>query len=115
MSQGLVEEGHGLTRVLVARQARAQDVEVDERLSASDSEGEPVTGEVAQQRGLLGQRDRVVVGQHAHRRPDRQPATAEKERGHGDGRGVLRVPGEVVLGRPHLVPAASFGFPRVRQ
>jgi hypothetical protein len=64
-------------------------------VALADAQVEPAAGHEVQRRGLLGEQDRVVPGQHQHGR-----AEAERRRPRGD-------PGQQLQRRRDLAPAAE--------
>ncbi len=76
--------------MLVAVQAGAEHLQVDPGAATADAETEATTAQVVEQGGLLGERDRVAVGEHAHGGAHQQAAgAAEEVGGEGDRRGVV--------------------------
>jgi hypothetical protein len=70
---------------------------------------ETAAREVVQERGLLGQRDGVAIGEHALRRAHGDPAgSAQDVGGEGDRGRADAVGDEVVLGDPDARQAGSF-------
>ncbi len=65
---------------LVPVQPGAEHFQFHPRAATPDAEPEPAGGDLIEQRGLLGQRDRMRGGQHADRRADRYPPRARPAR-----------------------------------
>jgi hypothetical protein len=96
--------------LVIAGQAGAEDLEVDPGTAATNAESEAATREMVQEGGLLREGNRMPVGQHAHRRADRDPVRSAKDvGGEGYGGGADTVGDEVVLGDPCASQAGSLG------
>lgn len=87
--------------LLVRPETASEHLQVDPGAATPHPEGEASAAGQVQQRGLLAEHHRVLVGQHAHRRAHADPAgAAEQQRGQGRGGRAHPVRHEVVLRQP---------------
>jgi len=91
-------------------QAGAEHLQVDPRAAAAHPELEAVTGDRGQERGLLGERDRVAGGQDRGGGADGDPPGAAQDMGgERDRRRAGPVGQKVVLGEPDAVEPRFLG------
>ena len=88
----------------------AEALVLDSRETAADAENEAAVGEMVEQRGLLGDPNRIVPGQHHHHRAELHVLGLARHVGQElQHVGAHRVVVEVMLDRPDRVESERLG------